>query len=240
MEVPDKVEFFVNLIFIIAGNKAFRTFYEKLSSNAQSLLKDALPEQFQDAVPELAPYFVESFGNSTRIDYGTGHEMSFCMFLCCLFQLKAFTLEDSVYVINNIFYSYLKFMQKLQTIYRMEPAGSHGVWSLDDYQFMPFIWGSAQLISHPKISPNCFTEDKIVNAFADDYMFLTCIKYIKSVKFGPFAEHSNQLWNISGVSLWSKINSGLMKMYKAEVLGKFPVIQHTLFGSILSISPQEM
>ena len=37
------------------------------------------------------------------------------------------------------------------------------------------------------------------------------------VKTGPFAEHSNQLWNISGVRLWSKVNSGLFKMYKAEV-----------------------
>lgn len=37
------------------------------------------------------------------------------------------------------------------------------------------------------------------------------------VKTGPFAEHSNQLWNISGVPTWSKVNAGLIKMYKAEV-----------------------
>jgi hypothetical protein len=28
----------------------------------------------------------------------------------------------------------------------MEPAGSQGVWSLDDFQFISFIWGSSQLI----------------------------------------------------------------------------------------------
>lgn len=43
-------------------------------------------------------------------------------------------------------YRYLEIVRKLQQTYRMEPAGSHGVWSLDDYQFVPFIWGSSQLI----------------------------------------------------------------------------------------------
>lgn len=40
---------------------------------------------------------------------------------------------------------------------------------------------------------------------------------VVQVKTGPFAEHSNQLWNISGVPAWSKVNAGLIKMYKAEV-----------------------
>ena len=31
---------------------------------------------------ELAGYLEESFGNPTRIDYGTGHETTFMIFIC--------------------------------------------------------------------------------------------------------------------------------------------------------------
>lgn len=217
------------------GNKSFRIWHERLQQNGVEELQKVLPEKLYRSVPEIVEYLYEGFGNPTRIDYGTGHEMAFLMFLCCMFKIGAFKQEDKVAVVVKIFNRYLELVRRLQLTYRMEPAGSHGVWSLDDYQFVPFIWGSAQLIGHPRIEPRHFVDQDIVESFSKQYMFLGCIQFISKVKTGPFAEHSNQLWNVSAVSSWVKVNSGLIKMYKAEVLAKFPVIQHVLFGSLLPI-----
>lgn len=88
---------------------------------------------------------------------------------------------------------------------------------------------------NPRIEPTQFPDETVVERLSSEFMFIGCIQYILKVKSGPFHEHSNQLYNISGTATWSKINQGLIKMYKGEVLGKFPVAQHMLFGSLLKI-----
>lgn len=61
-------------------------------------------------------------------------------------------------------------------------AGSHGVWGLDDYHFLPFLFGSAQLVGHKHLRPKCIHDPDIVDAFAKDYMYLACIQFINSVR----------------------------------------------------------
>lgn len=225
------------------GNKAFKTWLTKVRENAEALIREVLPEStlkdasVESSIDEIAAYLIDSFGNDTRIDYGTGHEMTFAMFLMCLYKAGMLKQEDSKFVVNSVFNSYLTLVRKLQTTYKMEPAGSHGVWSLDDFQFLPFIFGSSQLSDQARIEPRHFVEESYIEQNYRENMFFGCLKYITTAKNGPFAEHSNQLWNISSVPTWSKVNSGLIKMYKAEVLEKFPVVQHILFGSYISIAP---
>jgi hypothetical protein len=47
-------------------------------------MKEILPQELHAAAEELAEYFKGSFGDKTRIDYGTGHETTFVAWMCCL------------------------------------------------------------------------------------------------------------------------------------------------------------
>jgi len=135
----------------------------------------------------------------------------------------------------KVFNRYLLLMRKIQRTYCLEPAGSHGVWGLDDFQFLPYIWGSAQLIGHSSIKPKSIHVPEIVESCANEYLYFGCVQFIHEMKKGPFGEHSPKLNDISFVphQLWEKVNAGMIRMYHLEVLDKFPVIQHFLFGTII-------
>eukprot|EP00397_Hematodinium_sp_SG-2012_P048550 GEMP01055679.1.p1 GENE.GEMP01055679.1~~GEMP01055679.1.p1 ORF type:complete len:302 (-),score=52.10 GEMP01055679.1:346-1251(-) len=216
------------------GNKAFVQWWEWMSSITRDRL-DAIcpPEKYGNATEELAPYFIGSFGEPARIDYGTGHESCFLAFLFCCREVGLY--DDNKVLILGVFNTYLRVVRKLHSTYVMEPAGSHGVWGLDDFHHLPFIFGAAQFsgarngdfLSPDKLLARC--REIHGNMFADE------IVAILDVKTGaPFGETSPVLYDvISTILEWDKIFNGMIKMYEGEVIKKFPVMQHFLFGSIL-------
>ena len=80
------------------GNLSFRKWYELVESRITELLNEYLPPQVcsfkhgsdMDALTELRGYLLGSFGSPQRLDYGTGHELSFLAFLACIWKLDGF------------------------------------------------------------------------------------------------------------------------------------------------------
>ncbi|KAF2721997.1 PTPA-domain-containing protein [Polychaeton citri CBS 116435] len=256
------------------GNPGFRRFLDGVEGKLKqwhqvlgvSAGEDGTQEQQEasnhsaiecDAWEECAEYLRHSFGNRERIDYGSGHELNFILWLLCLRQVDVIPAKDPASNQNDrelfaalallVFPRYLRLMRTIQTTYYLEPAGSHGVWGLDDYQFLPFLFGASQLCaplntassnpakkSHP-LTPKSIHNPEYVIDFAPDYLYFDQVSWVNSTKIGVegLRWHSPMLDDISAAKSWEKIEGGMRKMFLAEVLGKLPVAQHLLFGSIL-------
>ncbi|THH18965.1 hypothetical protein EW146_g2111 [Bondarzewia mesenterica] len=214
------------------GNLAFRTWGKRLEDRADNLLCSLLPPSFHAVIPHLRPYLLISFGSFVRMDYGTGHETAFAMLLLCLTLIRFLRPdpEEERQVVLVLFVRYLTLSWRLQDVYKLEPAGSHGVWGLDDSHFLGYIFGSAQLRDQDAIPVASVLRPPL----PPTNLYFMSIMRIHEVKHGPFHEHSSQLYSIAtGVQHWAKVHSGLFKMYEAEVLGKRVVVQHIPLGGLI-------
>jgi serine/threonine-protein phosphatase 2A activator len=63
--------------------------------SAAEVLGSLLPKSLHFSIPLLEPYLITSFGSFGRIDYGTGHEVSFAHLILCLVLLKQISLEET-------------------------------------------------------------------------------------------------------------------------------------------------
>ena len=217
------------------GNASFRRWYEKVEERTSVLLYRYLPPTVlefpmipgDETTPanEIKSYFLGSFGSSQRLDYGSGHELSFLAFLGCMWKLGGFDASnpgnEERSIVLGVIDPYLQLVRRLIKTYTLEPAGSHGVWGLDDHSFIPYIFGSAQY--GPPILPKDQTPTEgslegapdpadiakktAVDRERDKNMYFGAIGFIHDVKKGPFWEHSPMLYDISGVRAgWGKIN----------------------------------
>jgi serine/threonine-protein phosphatase 2A activator len=227
------------------GNKAFRTLITRVR---EEILHEAFIEYSDDSDSQqyLTELLIGSFGDATRIDYGTGHELSFLIFVLVILQLSSpndskddLLTEQAYSKIAGILIGqkYLKLVRKIQARYNLEPAGSHGVWGLDDHQFIPFLLGSSQLIGFDERFPPSSLMDPAVFSqpqLQKDFLYPAALSHIHQLKTRQnpslkFYHHSPLLYDISAIPTWQRIHDGLKRMYLKEVLSKFPVVQHILF-----------
>lgn len=210
---------------------------------------------------------MDAFGSFIRIDYGTGHELNFIAWLAYMYRLGAFQEEEFLEqrLALEVIPAYLRVSWHLQDRYSLEPAGSHGVWGLDDFHFVPYILGAAQLrdtcmtpsemtdvslYPHsrqreprvgPRLTPQATLFYKPPRSLTPlPNMYTSALARIHSLKRGPFSEHSPLLYDIShNVTNWPKVFTCLLKMYDAECLLKRPVVQHFVFGNVGYVWPDE-
>lgn len=237
------------------GLAAFRDWFDQMKELSAKFIKvELIPSAKTQFTEELIYYFTESFGNRMRIDYGTGHELNFIIFMMGLCDIVKSTsggdiandleplksdrlleyVKEHGFDLHALFANkYISLCRRVQSKFRLEPAGSRGVYNMDDYQFLPFLFGAAQLSNTRGISVKEFYEPDMVEMFRKDYIFFEAIDFILTIKRGPFNEHSYTLWNYSALGSWDNIYRRIRCKFNDEVLSPFPVVQHLLFGEYI-------
>lgn len=154
-----------------------------------------------------------------------------------------------------IFGRYLDVVDQVIQSYQLKPSkseygGNLGNWYLSGYQFVGFLWGSAQLegISGDVFAPDgklslsspaaVITDVDTCRRHRDEYVFAKCMDavYRRAVNGVPLWYHSYQLWNLTALQRWDRVNGCLMAAYQREVLDRFEVIHQLVFCELFKFA----
>jgi len=150
----------------------------------------------------------KSFGESSRMDFGTGHELNF---ICYLYErcTQGLLKINEIYSLYRAYYSIIK---KYIKKYNIEAAGARGCWSVDDYTLIPYIFGSAENFDVEGVALN------MPNGLFKD-----------ACEDKPITGMLESLCK----NTWAGVNVKMLSMYDTEVLGKYVVTQHFIYSSYL-------
>lgn len=143
-------------------------------------------------------------------------------------------IDDCKNTVHVLIFTYLKLCRRIHRTYNLEPAGTHGVWNLDDYHFMPYVFGVAELQNRiEEYEVKVLIDFTQIRRNKNKFMLFWQVNNVLEDKGENMQAHSPTYMNISNVKFWNKVVDGMLKMFQGEVTSKLPVMNHFLTGTIL-------
>lgn len=183
--------------------------------------KDPSPQRYANAAARTVlktiaaaypdEYLRNSFGNEVRLDYGTGHELNYLCYLYTQHRSGSMAIE----CVFPTLVRYFEVVRLFVTKFNLEPAGSHGIWGLDDYQFLPFLFGSSEAFG--------------TGLRPDELDPAMCYSVATGNKLGGAPHILKSIMHKD----WPSINRGMIRMYDDHVLRRSVVTQHFIYSTHL-------
>ncbi|KAH8265262.1 hypothetical protein KR038_002710, partial [Drosophila bunnanda] len=211
---------------------SYRSWLKKMYHIVLSQLAEITSPEKCLHIHELGEYLRRSFGNATTLDFGPGNELMFLFFLCGLFRANILQGRDTVAAALMLSYRYIQLVRRLIAVYDLLRT-SNPRCAIEDYFFVPYLWGAAQLCLNAPFSPPQCDQPKDIECLRQDYIMVNLIENLPE-KSGPLSHHAFQLWCILSVPTWPEVYRGLERCFLNHILASFHTVEHAVFWELMS------
>ncbi|XP_017128162.1 serine/threonine-protein phosphatase 2A activator [Drosophila elegans] len=188
-------------------------------------------------INELGQYLRRSFGNAKSMDFGPANELMFLFFLCGLFRAGILLAKDTLAAALMLFNRYAHLVRRMVAIYGLQTA-KDPVCTIDDFIFIPYLWGAAQLSLEAPFSPLQCEQAKVLESQKQDYMIVEVVDYLlRNGGGGQLSQVAFQLWSILSIPTWAQVYMGFERNVIDNLLCSLHTMEHAIFGELMSFDP---
>ncbi|XP_058106978.1 uncharacterized protein LOC131250717 [Magnolia sinica] len=212
----------------LQADTAYSSFHNLLQQS-ENLMGGVLVGNLQDALVEVFPYFASSFGSVRCRAFGVYHETNFVAWLYCLAKIGVIIQQDYQFIVSKVFIRYRETIAKLRTIFRPFPAVSIEIFKPIHDEFLPYLFGSSELIGEDPNGPAIIrSRDAVMGRHKRYLSFQLVMEKTSWEKFELLEIHLT----MSRMESWSSVKQILLELYQEQFQG-ITALKNFRFGSLI-------